>query len=55
LPTDLPLITDNKNIDYQHLNPSRSIAEIVGDEEEKKVLEFLTNNKKNKFEKLIKN
>ncbi|CAG8745708.1 23229_t:CDS:2, partial [Racocetra persica] len=31
---------------HQHSNPTRSIAEIMGDEGEKKVFELLANNKK---------
>jgi len=38
-----------------HLTPAGSIAEIVGEKGEEEVYQLLSNNKKIKFEKLIKN
>ncbi|CFW93123.1 Putative ATP-dependent DNA helicase UvrD/PcrA [endosymbiont DhMRE of Dentiscutata heterogama] len=56
LPTDLSQITASyHSSNHQHSNPTRSIAEIMGDEGEKKVFEFLANNKKIKWEKLVRN
>ncbi|CAG8830132.1 10381_t:CDS:2, partial [Racocetra persica] len=55
LPTNLPRVTKTQNPTHQHSNPTPSIAEIIGDEGEKKAFKLLANNKKIKWEKLVRN
>ncbi|MCE8164071.1 MAG: ATP-dependent helicase [Candidatus Moeniiplasma glomeromycotorum] len=55
LPNHLSPTPDNQKLGHQNLNLPQSIAETMGDHGEEKVFEILTNNKKIKWVKLVKN